>query len=247
MRLNTYSEDALIEQPTIELFKSLGYRHENGFYEQVGENGTFGRETQSEVVLKKRLRNSLINLNPEIPLNTIDLAVEDLTKDRSTLNPIVANKELYKLIKNGIRVTVSLDDDCEEIETIKIIDFDNPNNNDFFLVSQFWVTGEMYKRRTDLVGFVNGIPLIFIELKASHKRLKNAYEDNLMDYKDTIPQLFWYNAFIIVSNGSESKIGSISADWEHFDDWKKISSEDENGIISLDTIIRGTCHKDEIL
>lgn len=242
MNSNPFTEEK-IELPTIELFKSLGYQHENGFNEQVGEYSTFGRETRSEVVLKKRLEDALIRLNPEIPRHIIDLAVEDLTKDRRTLNPTVANQEIYKMIKDGIKVTVSLDDDCEEIETLKIIDFDNPDNNDFFLVNQFWITGEMYTRRADLIGFVNGLPLIFIELKAAHKKLKNAYDDNLTDYRDTIPQLFWYNAIIILSNGSESKIGTISAEWGHFSDWKKISSEGEKGIISLDTIIRGTCQK----
>lgn len=247
MNSNPHTEEKLIELPTIELFESLGYQHENGFNEQVGEYSTFGRETRSEVVLKKRLEDALIRLNPEIPLHIVDLAVEDLTKDRSTLNPTVANQEIYKMIKDGIKVTVSLDDDCEEIETLKIIDFDNPDNNDFFLVNQFWVTGEMYTRRADIIGFVNGLPLIFIELKAAHKKLKNAYDDNLTDYRDTIPQLFWYNTLIILSNGSESKIGTISAEWGHFSDWKKISSEGEKGIISLDTIIRGTCQKEIFL
>lgn len=242
-----YTEDILIEQPTIELFKSLGYQYKNGFNEQLGEHGTFGRETQSEVVLKNRLKDSLIRLNPEISNHLIDLAIEDIKKDRSILNPTVANQEIYKMLKEGIKVNISLDDDTEEKETIKIIDFENYENNDFFLVSQFWVTGEMYKRRADLVGFVNGLPLIFIELKASHKKLKDAYVDNLTDYRSTIPQLFWYNALIILSNGSESKVGSISAEWEHFSDWKKISSEEEQGIISLDTIIRGTCQKDRLI
>lgn len=243
----SYSEDVLIEQPTIELFKSLGYSYENGFNEQLGEFGTLGRETQSEVVLKNRLKDALIRLNPDTPLHIIDLAIEELVKDRSALNPVVANQEIYKLIREGVKVTVSLEDECEEIETIKIIDFDVPDNNDFFLVSQFWVIGDMYKKRADLVGFVNGLPLIFIELKASHRKLIKAYEDNLTDYRDTIPQIFWYNAFIVLSNGSESKIGSISSEWEHFSDWKKISREGEQGIVSLETIIKGTCQKERFL
>ena len=99
----------------------------------------------------------------------------------------------------------------------------------------------MYKRRADLVGFVNGIPLLFVELKASHKQIQTAFTGNLTDYKDTIPQLFWFNAFIILSNGSEAKVGSITSDWGHFNDWKKINSEGEEGVISLETVLRGTC------
>jgi type I restriction enzyme R subunit len=97
------------------------------------------------------------------------------------------------------------------------------------------------------VGFVNGIPLVFIELKASHRRLENAFQDNLRDYKNTIPQLFWYNAFIILSNGSGSRIGSITSEWEHFSEWKRINEEGEMGIVSLETMIRGTCDPGKLL
>ena len=97
------------------------------------------------------------------------------------------------------------------------------------------------------MGFVNGIPLVFIELKASHRRLENAFQDNLRDYKNTIPQLFWYNAFIILSNGSGSRIGSITSEWEHFSEWKRINEEGENGIVSLETMIRGTCDPEKLL
>lgn len=82
------------------------------------------------------------------------------------------------------------------------------------MVNQFWVTGQVYKRRADIVGFINGIPLVFMELKAAHKHIADAYNQNLRDYKDTIPQLFWYNGFIILSNGSQSKIGSITSTME---------------------------------
>jgi hypothetical protein len=116
---------------------------------------------------------------------------------------------------------------------VRVIDWNEPSNNDFFLASQFWVSCEMYKRRADLVGFVNGLPLIFIELKASHKRMEHAYRDNLRDYKNAIPQIFWYNGFIILSNGSQSKIGSMTAEWEHFAEWKKINSEASGGIVKL--------------
>ncbi|HAG80096.1 MAG TPA: DEAD/DEAH box helicase, partial [Cyanobacteria bacterium UBA12227] len=105
----------------------------------------------------------------------------------------------------------------------------------------------MYTRRTDLIGFVNGIPLLFIELKASNQRVEFAYQNNFTDYKQTIPQLFWYNGIVILSNGSISKIGSLTATWEYFSDWKKINDKGETGIISLETIIRGTCDKTKLL
>src|SRR3989304_1826467 len=241
--MSTYSEEVLVELPAIELFQSIGYEYRDCFHERFGDKSTLGRETPSDVVLVPKLKEALFRLNPKLSPVAIDLAIEELTRDRSSLNPVVANREIYKMLKDGVNVAMRQEDSNEEVETVKVIDFDNPENNDFFLASQFWVTGEMYKRRADLVGFINGLPLIFIELKATHKRLENAYRNNLTDYKDTIPQIFWYNAFVILSNGSESRIGTITADYEHFSEWKKINSEGEEGVVSLETIIRGTCEK----
>jgi type I restriction enzyme R subunit len=133
------------------------------------------------------------------------------------------------------------------METVRVIDWNNPKNNDYFLASQLWISGEIYNRRADLVGFVNGLPLVFLELKASHKRLEYAFQNNFHDYENTIPQLFWYNAIVILSNGSKSRIGSITSEWEHFSEWKKINKEGEEGIVSLETIIRGTCDPAKLL
>ena len=245
--MHEYSEDVLVEQPTIDLFAALGYETANGFYEKLGKNGTFGRETYGEVVLLPRLRAALQRLNPGLAREAIEIASEELTRDRSALSLANANREVYRLLKNGVNIRIRGDGDEEIDETVRVIDWNNPANNDCLLVSQLWITGEMYRRRADLVGFVNGLPLIFIELKAAHKRLENAYRDNLRDYKDAIPQIFWYNAFIILSNGRQSRIGSITAGWEHFFEWKKISNEQEKGVVSLETMIRGTCERGHLL
>jgi type I restriction enzyme R subunit len=244
-----YSENALIEQPAIALFRDLGWGFANSFHETFGEQGTQGRGTSSDVVLIKRLRTALLKLNPDLHEDAASQAIEELTRDRSTMSLVQANHEIYRLLKNGVKVTVRGDEQPLEdaIETIRVIDWNEPSNNDFFLASQFWVTGEMYKRRADLVGFVNGLPLVFIELKASHRRLEHAFERNLRDYKNAIPNLFLYDAFIILSNGSKSRIGSITADWENFAEWKRINSEGEEGIVSLETMIRGTCEPARLL
>ncbi len=241
--MHDYSEDILVEQPTIDLFAALGYETANTFHEKLGKNGTLGRETYADVVLVPRLRAALQRLNPDLSHEAIELAIEELTRDRSALSPANANREIYQLLKQGINIRISAGEDMQLTETVRVIDWNNPGNNDFFLASQFWISGEMYRKRADLVGFVNGLPLVFIELKAAHKRLENAYHDNLRDYKDTIPQIFWYNAFIIISNGHQSRIGSMTAGWEHFFEWKKISNEEEKGVVSLETMIRGTCEK----
>ena len=242
-----YSEDILVEQPTIALFAELGYETANTFHEKLGKDGTLGRETEDQVVLVPRLRAALQRLNPDVPHEAIELAIEELTRDRSALSPVNANREIYQLLKNGIPIRISASEDAEVVEVVSIIDWNEPTNNDFFLASQLWISGEMYRKRADLVGFVNGLPLIFIELKTAHKRVEDAFHDNLRDYKDTIPQIFWYNAFIILSNGHQSRIGSMTAGWEHFFEWKKISDEQEKGVVSLETMIRGTCEKNRLL
>src|SRR6266571_3642536 len=242
-----YSELMLVEEPAIALFATLGYETANVYYEKLGEHGTLGRETRSEVVLVRRLRAALQRLNPGMAGEAIELAIEELTRDRSALSMVHANREVYRLLKDGVKVSVRGKRGEEVIETVRVIDWNTPEHNDFFLASQFWISGEIYKRRADLVGFVNGLPLLLLELKATHQRLENAYQDNLRDYKDTIPHLFWYNALIILSNGNQSKIGSITAGWEHFFEWKKINSEGEQGVVSLETMIRGTCEKGRLL
>lgn len=239
--------EAALENATIDLFSELQWETANCYHETFGTNSTLRRETKGEVVLIPKLQLAVKNLNPDLPTEAIQLAIEELTRDRSTLSLANANAEIYQLLKDGVKVSFKNDHGEDQTETVKVIDWNHPENNNFFLASQFWVTGEIYTRRTDLIGFVNGLPLVFIELKAHHQRLELAYKNNLTDYKQTIPQLFWYNAFIILSNGKKSRISSLTAKWEHYSEWKKINSEGEEGIISLDTIIRGTCEPTKLL
>ena len=243
-----YTEDALIERPAIELLSKLGWQTLNVYGEFDNGASTLGRETKSEVILTARLRPALHKLNPDSTPEAIDQAIEELTRDRSRMSLVAANREIYHLIKNGVRVHVpDPEADGETVEAVRVIDWDNPTDNDFLLCSQFWVTGEMHTRRADLIGFVNGIPLVVIELKAAHRRLETAFAGNLCDYKDTIPQLFWPNALIIVSNGSQSRVGSVTAGWEHFAEWKKIGGEAEAGRVSLETMLRGVCEPARLL
>ena len=244
-----YTEDALVEKPAIEMLKELTWEHFDAFHEFEQTGGSpLGRETKSEVVLVSRLRPALGKFNSELPPQAINLAIEEILRDRSRMSLAAANREMYDLIKNGVRVEVpDPESDDNRIEVVRIIDWSHPEENDFLLCSQLWVTGEMYTRRPDLVGFVNGLPLVLMEFKAVHQRLETAYTGNLSDYKDTISHLFWYNGLIILSNGSESKVGSVSAGWEHFGDWKRIKSETEPESVSLETVIRGTCHPDRLL
>jgi type I restriction enzyme R subunit len=244
----SYTEDQLIEQPAIALLHELGWGTLNAYQEMYGPFGTLGRDNRSEVVLRSRFIPAIKKLNPDLPSEAFDLAYEELVRDRSRLSLASANREIYALLKHGVRVQIRDPvGEGEKTEIVRLVDWGVPSNNDLLLVSQFWVAGEMYTKRADLVGFVNGIPLLFMELKASHKQLETAFTGNLKDYRNTIPHLFWYNALIILSNGSESRIGSITAEWGHFFEWKKINNEGEEGVISLETVLRGTCEPSRFL
>jgi type I restriction enzyme R subunit len=235
--------EASLESATMALFAELGWEMVDAYHEVhgTGPEATLGREHRGQVVLVHRLRAALERLNPGLLAEALDLAVEELARDRSAMTPVHANRELYRLLKDGVKITTRSPEGEERVETVYVVDWEAPENNDFLLAQQVWVTGEVYTRRADLVGFVNGLPLLFGELKAHHKRIEDAYRDNLDDYKDTIPHLFWYNAFIVLSNGSDARLGTLTAGWEHFSRWKKISDEEEEGVISLETLVRGTC------
>ncbi|MFD3305908.1 type I restriction endonuclease subunit R [Alteromonas macleodii] len=252
--LMTYTEDALVEQPAIKFFSELGWFTATCWREVFGSLDDhsladdplfFGRETRNDVVLFARLKSALFKLNPGISSLIVQEAIDEIARDRSAMTPISANEEVYELLTNGYVYTTNAED--EEDCVVQYVDWSNVSNNDFLICSQMSITGEIETRRPDVIGFVNGLPLVFVELKASHKNLLTAYKNNLSDYKNSIPQLFTYNQIIILSNGVQSKVGSISSQWEHFAEWKKIESENEQRRVSLEVVIRGVCEHKRLL
>ena len=247
---NNYSEDQLIEQTCIDIFKNqLLWEIANVYQgETFGENGTIGRHSEADVLLKNRFLEAIQKLNPNLPVPAYDLAYEIINSDDATKSLSDLNFEKHNFLKEGIPVTYKNDKgEIVRNKKIKVFDYDNIENNNFLAVQQLWVEGKSKRRkRPDIVGFVNGIPLLFIELKAHHRKIKVAFETNLKDYKQTIPKMFHTNAFIILSNGFESKIGAITSKYEHFHDWKRITEEQE-GIISLDGILKGVCEKSRMM
>ena len=245
---HSYSEGKLVERPAIALFAELGWQTVSALEEVLGEHGTLGRQTKSEVVLLPRLRNALCRLNPGLPDAVIDDAVERLIRDRSAMSLQAANREVYLLLKDGIPLSIpEPSSGGQRAERLRVIDWEEPTRNDFVLVSQLKVAGSLYNCIPDLVGFVNGLPFVVIELKKPGVPARAAFDENLTHYKAQIPALFWYNALLIASNGTESRVGSLTADWERFFEWKRIESEDEPRRVSLDVMLRGTCDKARLL
>jgi len=218
-----YGELALVEMPAIDLLTSLGWSFKNLYAETFGELGSEWRESETQVILTRRLRAALMALNPGLPADAYAQAIEQLAQDRSKQIAVNANRDMYRLLKDGVKVKVPDEHGGHSTETLRVIDWATPANNEFFLASQMWVAGDMYRRRCDLLGFVNGLPLVFIELKKPAVPLKSAFDDNLRDYRgQSVPQLFHPNAFILLSNGSDTKVGTLTSGWEHFFDWKRV-------------------------
>ena len=245
---NPYSEDELIEQPAINLLAEIGWETRNCYSEFDQGISSLGRQTKSEVALTDRLQPALQRLNLNAPQDAITKAIEELTRSRALMSPVEANREIYTLLRDGVPVTrTDPDGETEITEVLQVIDWENPKNNDYLAASQFWVTGDMYTKRPDIVCFVNGIPLILMEFKRIDVNLYDAYDGNLRDYKTTIPHLFWYNAFVILSNGTDSKVGSLTANWEHFAEWKRVQSENEPPNTALQTILYALCTPERLL
>ncbi|SEG46687.1 type I restriction enzyme, R subunit [Bryocella elongata] len=243
-----FSENLLVEQPAIELFRWMEWETASAAEETFGANGSLGRETKSEVVLVPQLHTALERLNPGVPAEAITAAIETLMLDRSAMLLPAANREVYKLLKEGVLVTVrDGDHHGQKQERVRVIDWETPQANDFLLLNQMTITGTLYTCRPDLIGFVNGLPLVVIELKNAGVPARAAFDDNLTHYKAQIPALFWFNALMIASNGTDSRVGSLTADWDRFFEWKRIESEDEKRRVSMETMLRGTCDKTRLL
>jgi type I restriction enzyme R subunit len=248
MSPHAYTEEQLVEQPAIGLFGAHGWQTVSALDENFGADGTLGRETRSEVVLAQRLRTALNKFNPALPPEAINLAIDALTRDRSAMSLEAANREVYGLLKDGIPVSVpDHEHGGQKTERLRVVDWEQPETNDFLLVSQFSVTGALYTCRPDLVGFVNGLPWVVIELKKPGVPARAAFDENLTHYKQQIPALFWTNALMIASNGTDSRIGSLTADWGRWVEWKRIEREDEPRRVSLEVMLRGTCERTRLL
>jgi len=243
-----YNENTLVQTTTANyLFHELQW--DDSIYamdETFGSEGTLGRPSDNEVVLTRYLGEALITLNPGLPDEAYQDALRIICEVSSTAPFTHINREKDQLHKNGVTVRYHNDRGEPVKKRLRLFDFDTPENNHFLVVREFWIHGDLYRRRADVVGFVNGIPLVFMELKNIHKEIRAAYEQNLSDYKDTIPHLFHHNAFIILANGVDARIGTISSRFEYFNDWKRLF-EEEPGVVEMETLLKGTCSKASLM
>lgn len=243
-----YSENILVQESAGNLLRDeLGWDVQLAYNKEVlGKDGTFGRTSYKKILLKRYFNAALKKFNPWINDEQILEAQRILENRLSTSSLLQINEEKYFLIRDGIKVTVKKPNGETEKQTAALIDFKNPQNNYFLAVKELKIHGDLYRRRTDIVGFVNGIPLLFVELKKTTVDVQNAYEDNYTDYQDTIPHLFYYNAFVMLSNGTEAKVGTLGSKYEFFHEWKRLA-EAERGSVALETMLRGICKKENFL
>ena len=242
-----YSENILVQESSGNLLEKLGWDVVFAYNkEKLGEDGTLGRKSYKEILLSRYFQKALKKLNPWMTDSQIIEAQKNFESHLSTASLLQINEEKYSFIRDGVPVNVKKSDGKTETKRARLIDFQTPDNNDFLAVKEMKIHGDLYRRRTDIVGFVNGIPLLFVELKATNVEVKNAYEDNYTDYLDTIPHLFYYNAFLILSNGVEARVGTLGSKYEFFHEWKRLSEDDE-GSVALATMLMGICKKETFL
>ena len=248
------SEDRLVQETFAgHLEMMLGWDNVFAWNEEsFGRDGTLGRNDTGEAVLTRDLRAALERLNPALPPTAIDDAMRDLTVYDASRSMLQHNHDFYRLIRRGVHVKYRDAHGRPKSARARVIDFDNkPGSNRFLAVRELKLTGirtPNYNRRADLVCFINGLPLVFIELKAVHKNVREGFDNNLTDYMDenVIAHAFHHNAFLVVSNGDRARYGSITSQWEHFGEWKRLDEADK-GSLEAEVLLNGMLAQDRLL
>jgi type I restriction enzyme R subunit len=240
------SEDASVEQPALALLQQLGWSPLNLMNEVPGPANPTGRTSFKQVWLPARLRVALRALNPAAPPEALTLAETELSRDRSAMLPLAANREVYGHLRNGVAVEIKRPDGRFETVRVRVMDWLNPAANDFVIASQVWIDGPLHRRRPDTIGYVNGLPLLVAEWKGPTHSLAEAYDQNLRDYRDTIPGLFDAHGFVILSNGLEAVMGAASAPFDAFAPWKRLEEGGPESV-GLETLLRATCTPERFL
>lgn len=233
-----------IEQYQLQLLQNLGYSYSNG-YDIQPEGIKQERETFGEVILKDRLPQAISRINPTIPYDAQYQAQREIFNIASS--DLLNNNEIFhKYLTEGITVEYQKNGETRG-EPVKLIDWEHPENNEFLAVNQFTVIEDNHNHRPDIVLFINGLPLVVIELKnaVNEKANLNAAYNQLQTYKRRIPSLFTYNALLVISDGVSARAGSLTAGFNRFSTWKNPTGENQNN--ELEILTNGLLNKQTLL
>ncbi len=246
MSPETFSEDELVERPTVELLAELGWQTINAYTERMGPGGTLGRDSRRDVVLTHRLLASLRVLNVDALDAALEEAVVTLSRDRSLMDPARGRtpRSTSSCATASSPPGATTTARAGRADPIRRLAQHGPERLAGGL--QVWVAGDLHGRRADSSSSSTASRSCS-RVEGAQERSSTRTTSNLRDYRDTIPQLFTPNAFVILSNGSETKVGATFAPWERFGEWKRIDDEAEPGVVSLETTIRGMCEPDRLL
>ena len=257
--MKSYITEDEIEQALIKKLKAAPFKYDIILCDPNLEakddiNDGTNRESVSQCVLPNILKTSLKRINPKISDENIEATVKDLSRNFTGTDIVHTNYVLYQKIRESIKVSEKRNGK-DEFDFVKLIDFKNPENNTFTVVSQMWIKGPFIYRRPDVLIFINGLPVVFIELKNETVKIQEAYNKNLINYKKDIPNLFAFNQICVLSNGRETRIGAFNADYEFFFQWLKPTDEKEKinrkqieaDGISLEIFAEGLLKKEKLL
>lgn len=241
--------EADVEENVLAILKNLGYeiiRGDNEDYQPGGPSAL--RSDYKDVILVDNLRRALKKINPKVPEEAREQAVKQVLRSESQ-KLISDNESFHKMLVDGVDVPIK-SEDGESYKKVWLFDFNNPENNEFWAVNQFTVIENNVERRPDVILFINGIPLLVIELKnlADEDATIWTAFSQFQTYKDQLPSLFKYNEILVISDGIEARAGTISSEKERFMQWKTIDGEKpRKGLTEIEVLIRGMCDKQRLL
>lgn len=236
-----------VEDMCLDMFRKLGYDIVYG--PDISEGGLSEERKYHEVVLVNRLQLALRRINRSVPDSAIDEAVRKVLRAESQ-NLVSNNQDFHRLVTNGVNIQYKRADGSIKNELVWLFDFDNPDNNEFLAINQFTIIEEHNNRRPDIILFVNGLPLVLIELKNpadENATVWSAY-NQLDTYKHLIPSVCRYNEILIISDGWLAKAGTITSNTERFTPWKTIQNQKAPpNTPEIDILIKGMLNKKTLL
>lgn len=247
--MSTDFTESVVEEASLSWFKELGYTILHGANIAPGEPNA-ERTNYSDVILSERLQSALARINPHIPYDALDEAFRKVIRTNSP-NLLENNRRFHKWVTDGVDVEYHANDGRIVNDKALLIDFIHLKNNDWVAVNQFTIIENKNNRRPDIIIFLNGLPIAVIELKNpgdENATIKGAF-NQLQTYKKQIHGLFPYNEILVVSDGVEARVGSLTSDWERFMPWRTIDGDDlvPKGTPELEVLIRGVFEKQRLL